>query len=530
MKTILTIIAFFILLVSNAQELKNYHIVSDTTWASDTVKIYNDIFLSSQATLRINPGVYVEFQGNYSLTVKGSIKAIGTAMDSIIFTIRDTTSFSDTTTLAGGWGSIKLLSNTMDTSFFQYCKFSYGKAIQPGTTVNNHLNENNRGGAIYLLNYKALSCVNCSFYSNRSSWSGGAITIKNAIYTFFSENLFYQNQTYYYGGGIYIQNTPDATIANCRFVKNSAIRFNQTAWGIYVGGAGAGVAVESNTKIYNNVFYNNSSANSALYESAYSGIIYNNIIANNLGGGIMNGHTASHSKYINNTIVNNVVNVQGPGMVIFSNYLLLRNNIVWGNEVIDNWPTPVQVYTPDGNTVNFSYSCNPDGYPGEGNIIENPKFVNPTAGAGLAYDGMAADWSLQDGSPCINAGTPDTTGFNLPAYDLNGNTRLFGNRIDMGAYENQNVWVSLPDNPFVNARLIATPNPFRDVFVVELHGPDKVKRISVYNQTGTPVRQKETLWHEGLVSMDMSGFIAGLYVLVVEYENGTMKTKKMVKL
>lgn len=100
----------------------------------------------------------------------------------------------------------------------------------------------------------------------------------------------------------------------------------------------------------------------------------------------------------------------------------------------------------------------------------------------------------------------------------------------MGAIENQNVWVSLPKNPLVKARLVAAPNPFRNAFMVELFGPEKVKRITVYNQTGTPVRQMETLWHEGLAHIDMNGFAAGLYVLVVEYENGTVRTEKMVKL
>jgi len=48
-------------------------------------------------------------------------------------------------------------------------------------------------------------------------------------------------------------------------------------------------------------------------------------------------------------------------------------------------------------------------------------------------------YALSDESPCINTGNPDTTGLNLPELDLAGNTRIYGGRIDMGAYENQNV-------------------------------------------------------------------------------------------
>ncbi len=42
---------------------------------------------------------------------------------------------------------------------------------------------------------------------------------------------------------------------------------------------------------------------------------------------------------------------------------------------------------------------------------------------------------LTQGSPCVNAGTPDTLGMNLPTVDIAGNPRVWDNIIDMGAYE-----------------------------------------------------------------------------------------------
>jgi fibronectin type 3 domain-containing protein len=42
---------------------------------------------------------------------------------------------------------------------------------------------------------------------------------------------------------------------------------------------------------------------------------------------------------------------------------------------------------------------------------------------------------LQATSPCINAGTPDTSGLNIGPFDLDGNPRVAFGRIDMGAYE-----------------------------------------------------------------------------------------------
>jgi hypothetical protein len=38
-------------------------------------------------------------------------------------------------------------------------------------------------------------------------------------------------------------------------------------------------------------------------------------------------------------------------------------------------------------------------------------------------------------SPCIDSGTPDTEGLNLPPMDLAGNHRIANGRIDMGCYE-----------------------------------------------------------------------------------------------
>jgi len=68
---------------------------------------------------------------------------------------------------------------------------------------------------------------------------------------------------------------------------------------------------------------------------------------------------------------------------------------------------------------------------------------------------------LYDLSPCVNAGIPDTTGLNLPELDLAGNPRFYGGRIDMGAYENQNV-VGADDDliPLVTKLYQNYPNPF----------------------------------------------------------------------
>jgi len=68
------------------------------------------------------------------------------------------------------------------------------------------------------------------------------------------------------------------------------------------------------------------------------------------------------------------------------------------------------------------------------NIMDsNPLFLG-TVDTNLSID-QPEYYQLSSGSPCINTGTADTTGLNLPPMDLAGNYRVWDGRIDMGCYE-----------------------------------------------------------------------------------------------
>jgi hypothetical protein len=76
------------------------------------------------------------------------------------------------------------------------------------------------------------------------------------------------------------------------------------------------------------------------------------------------------------------------------------------------------------NGVNMNYCCTTPLPSGIGNITNAPDFVNLTGG----------DYHLQPNSRCINVGN------NLSAIkntDLDGNPRIAGGTVDMGAYEYQ---------------------------------------------------------------------------------------------
>ena len=93
--------------------------------------IEGEITVPVDSTLQIEPGVVIEFQGHFALQVQGRLLAQGTVADTIIFTVGDTSGYSDPDTTRGGWFGIRFndtpLSN--DSSKIEYCKLQYGKAV-----------------------------------------------------------------------------------------------------------------------------------------------------------------------------------------------------------------------------------------------------------------------------------------------------------------------------------------------------------------------------------------------------------------
>jgi hypothetical protein len=163
-------------------------------------------------------------------------------------------------------------------------------------------------------------------------------------------------------------------------------------------------------------------------------------VGNNAGayGGAMaclDGCTASLT---NVTISDNATKSFGGGLFINPEAApTLTNTIVWGNRA----SAGNEIYANGGSetTLSFSLFANANGdVVGPGTITANnsfsadPLFVNAENG----------DLRLMNSSPAINAGDPDTDLDLFPdgngnPVDLDGNPRVAGERIDIGAYENQ---------------------------------------------------------------------------------------------
>jgi parallel beta-helix repeat protein len=148
----------------------------------------------------------------------------------------------------------------------------------------------------------------------------------------------------------------------------------------------------------------------------------NNLFVNNQAPAI--GIEAPGAPQIaNNTIVGNLYGIS----MTSASPAIIKNNIIVGNSVgleTDNlgghsfiWQNNL-VY---GNSTNYSEILDQTGT--NGNISVDPLFFDPGDN----------DYHLCLGSPAVDAG--DATGLNLPSTDFEGNPRVIGANVDIGAYE-----------------------------------------------------------------------------------------------
>jgi hypothetical protein len=238
---------------------------------------------------------------------------------------------------------------------------------------------------MYNRDWSSPTLFNCVFKEN-SATKGGGMRNYNS-HPELTNCTIIDNLATDDGGGILNLNG-DVTIKNCIFSRN------------WAGDAGGGIKNEScSPTLVNCVF----SGNSAEF-----------------GGGMYNRDWSSPT-FFNCVFKENSAHEVGGGMRNYKSNPVLTNCILWGNTA----PSGPQIHNYSGSSsATISYSDVQGGWPGAGNINANPLFVDPAIG----------DYHLLPGSPCINTGDPDYIA-EPNETDLDGNPRVIGGRIDMGAYE-----------------------------------------------------------------------------------------------
>ena len=380
-----------------------------------------EIILGSGQILTIASGVQVDLGTDFSLTIEGSIKAVGT--EDLPIDIK-----------AGN--GIKFSSNPNDSSLI-YCNISNGTG--------------SLGGALYVQKSLAIVIDNCNFYSN-SAASGGAVFLTDNADITLRNCRINNNSASRFGGGIYCFNSSPV-------IENNIINNNTGTQ------SGGGVYLDNSSPTFNNniVCDNTAAYGGGIYTQDSTPLMINCIICNNLsqnsGGGLyLKGSSFS---IINSNICNNLAYDDGGGVYLEEASPVFVNDIIYGNSISKGAGGSVsndQLYISQGSSPQLSYTDLMDGESGlsgsgstslyTSNIDEDPIFVSPTIMAGTAVAGAEADWSLQADSPCINKGSKSATG--LPT-DIEGIQRPYNGAmkgeyaydeiaVDMGACE-------FPNNP-----------------------------------------------------------------------------------
>src|SRR6476661_7778416 len=119
-----------------AQVIISSNVAVNTTWgpAGTVYRITNSIAVNPGVTLTIQPGVIVKFNASLSLTVNGTLSAVGTVGSNIYITsVKDDAVGGDTNgdgnatvPAAQDWGSIIFPDASPDNSVLTYCDIRYG--------------------------------------------------------------------------------------------------------------------------------------------------------------------------------------------------------------------------------------------------------------------------------------------------------------------------------------------------------------------------------------------------------------------
>ncbi|NTW23776.1 MAG: T9SS type A sorting domain-containing protein [Lentimicrobium sp.] len=383
--------------------------------------------------------------------------------------------------------------------------------------INNTINFNTltaadrvRGGGAGILYSHALVSNNSISHNSQTGniANGSGILFRDAASSILTDNLISNNTVN--NGNIYVGTgclcaMPDGPIC----IENNEFSDNSGPVEVTTGtGAGLGIldAMSTSVKINANIFSgNNAKSGSGFYSrSCYNMQVSSNLFEGNvaqIGGAVgiylpvTAGNTFNREPgtddmkpvFVNNTFVENSATSQGGAVYLncllnfpaIYNCIFYQNSSPSGNDIsYVQGQEPITVSYSDLNTAGISGV-----WSGEGNIFEDPIFDSSGP----------YPFALSPGSPCIDTGTPDTTGLMLPLSDLPGNLRLWDGdgdgtvRIDMGAFEFGSAPVGISGIRILSGAILlsAYPNPFRHKTTIEYQLDETaVVSLKIYNHLG----------------------------------------------
>jgi hypothetical protein len=493
-------------------------------------EVVDSIFINEGDSLRLMPGTTFNFDGPYPFEIYGILLAEGTETDSIIFT-------TDIEANPERWRGLRFFYTSNSGSRLAYNMVENGLAAGTG--------ESGYGGGIYCWNSSPVF-AHCTIYYNSADDGGGLRCSENSSPAF-THCIFYGNYSDGYGGGISCRDVSSATFTNCIINNNEA---DSDGAGVYCTnssidftdciissnssniGDGGGICINNaaSTTFNNCIICVNTAVDGGGVNCSYSHPLtfnncifyWNSVIA--YGGGV--SCYESSPTFTNCTITAN--GSLGDGGALDSRLNpapSFMNCILWGN-------TSPQIRTSSSDPQ-LTYSDIQDGWPGEGNIDEDPLFRDVMYGDFHLQSLTNPDCGDTADSPCIDAGNPS-----IEDDSLDCDFGLGTIRSDMGAYGGSPVpsGVSHPNNPVMPvgfALFQNYPNPFNPTTIIryDVKQPGLVS-LKVFDILG---RKVTTLIHGTIqagshtISWDASGLPSGIYLCRMEAP-GFTQTRKMMLL
>ena len=519
------ILLFFWLGIFAAQaQTVNVSGLQSGVWEVDTIKVVGNVFVRD--SLRIAPGTTVLFGGFYQIAVEDNaqLKAVGSATDSILFTVADTTGFHIFNSGRGGWNGIRL-ENAGD-SRFEFCRFQYGKAA---------LDKDQDGGALRIFDCENVEIGHSKLFGNFSREHGGALNAVNSKVAMHDcdvcNNLTYTLlDTVYamYGGGLRFLNC-EVDITGSNFHHNNG----QSA----VGGALSldSCAVSIDRCRFEHNYGINGAGLYLIRSNDWECSITNSLFANNTSGHFGGGLAISDSSPLvgNITVVgNHSVGVNCGGIFFYQHSSpLVWNCIVYGNtnevpldEPVQMWSWTYDDYAPEFHNCLVQFGLDNISNHEVIAVYENCLDEDP-----LFADAANEDFTLREGSPCVDAGSTDTPVTILSGLDLNGTGRVKGNGIDLGAYEFSGIGVeeNAPSGCFF--RIVGNPITASSYAEIDLESQSNVK-LAVYSLDGKLLTNKDLgILPIGTQRMGIGdlfeGRAKGTYLIVINHAEKAFSAK-----